>query len=511
MPNLAQKMLNDMRADKIQQAGIRVPTRELKTSRTLENQYAVKLRAYQKEINKQLLEVLQPIINTYRQDATTQEIEATTKVAQEVITNAILTGAVLSNVVSTQGSNILSASDKKYSADMFTVMGFNSTDPDITSQMIDSWKTENVKLIKGVNDDQIKSIETLLLRAGREGTNKSNLTSEIQKIMKSSVKRATLIAVDQVLKLDGQIDRMKQTEAGVSHFIWRTAGDERVRPKHRALNGKKFSWKTGADGLYPKQEVRCRCWAEPSFEEILGPEYKAAPAQPIKEPMPKKAKKPKEKKETSLKPVDSIKSIKDVKPPKKTKRTIEKPDKRDSMTSGRARLVARLNENQKEFDQNARWISSNPKKTRKMATVKERSQWLHWEWVHGSNRKASVNMKQAAKQAFGLRGTVFNPHGLRMDFVDDLMISDIKKIHKATQGQLKKRGIKKIKLYRGINSLYTEPGAIESWTSDPKIAKKFGKHVMEQEFDASRILDYKGSVNWTDGAWGNQSEYMVMR
>lgn len=498
-------MLNDMRADKIQQAGIRVPTRELKTSRTLENQYAVKLRAYQKEINKQLLEVLQPIINTYRQDATTQEIEATTEVAQGVITNAILTGAVLSNVVSTQGTGILSASDKKYSADIFTVMGFNSTDPDITSQMVDSWKTENVKLIKGVNDDQIKSIETLLLRAGREGTNKSNLTSEIQKIMKSSVKRATLIAVDQTLKLDGQIDRMKQTEAGVSHFIWRTAGDERVRPKHRAYNGKKYSWKTGADGVYPKQEVRCRCWAEPSFEEILGPEYKAAPPQPIKEPLPKKPK------PTSLKPVDSIKSVKTVTPPKKTKKTIDKPEKRDSVTYGRGRKTARINKNQQEFDQSTRWIQSNPKKIRKMATVKERSQWMHWEWVHGSKRKVSVNMKQAAKEAFGLRGTVFNPHGFKLDLVDDLMISDIKKIHKATQGQLKKLGIKKLKLYRGVNNLYVQPGTIESWTTDRTKAADFGKYVMETEVDASRILDFKGSVNWQDGIYGNQKEYMVMR
>ena len=34
---------------------------------------------------------------------------------------------------------------------------------------------------------------------------------------------------------------------------------------------------------------------------------------------------------------------------------------------------------------------------------------------------------------------------------------------------------------------------------------------MEQEFDASRVLDYNSSVNWSDGIWGNQSEYMVMR
>jgi hypothetical protein len=180
------------------------------------------------------------------------------------------------------------------------------------------------------------------------------------------------------------------------------------------------------------------------------------------------------------------------------------------MVIGRGGRKTQLTPKQQEFDQNARWIRDNPK-NRFNSTVGERSEWLHWEWVHGSKRKTSVNMKAAAKKAFNLRGTVINPRGFNMDMVDDLMIKDLRAIHKATQGQLSQRGVKSLKLYRGVKNLYTEPGVLESWTTDIKEARKFGKYVMEQEFDVSRVLDYKGSVNWQDGAWGDQKEYLVMR
>jgi SPP1 gp7 family putative phage head morphogenesis protein len=398
MPNLAQKMLLDMRAERIQRMGIQMPRGALKTPRTVENAYAVKLRAYQKEVNKQLMEVLEPLIDTYRQDATTAEIEATTEAAERAITAAIAGGAVLSGIVSNQGTNITQANDKKYSADFYTALGFNSIPPDQVNEALNSWKTENVKLIKGVNDDQIKSIETLLLRSSRDGTNKGTLTQEIQKTMRSSVKRATLIAVDQTLKLDGQIDRFKQTEAGVSHFIWRTAGDERVRPKHRALNGNKYSWKTGANGIYPKQEVRCRCWAEPSFEEILGPEFKAAPAQPIKAPMPKKPKKKKAPKPKTTAPKPETPKVKTPKV-KPTKPTPKAPTQAEQTQKLRKELEERkaqnekLRETLKTQEQKNKKLLSDLKDTEKAQREAERNK-----------EKAKQIEKDAKKKLTSIKG-----------------------------------------------------------------------------------------------------------
>jgi SPP1 gp7 family putative phage head morphogenesis protein len=236
----------------------------------LELKYAVQLRQYQRAINKELLEVLAPIVATFRQDATTEEIETAMEESQEVITQAILFGAPLLAIVAGQGNDITRFNDKKYSAAVYEILGFNSLPAETISELVDSWTVENIKLIKGVNDEQIKKIETLLLRSTREQLLPLQITEEIRKIMKSSLSRATLIAKDQTLKLNGQIDRAKQTGAGVERYTWRSSRDERVRSQDRAQDGKIFRWDRPPPGGHPGQKINCRCSAEPFLEDVLG-------------------------------------------------------------------------------------------------------------------------------------------------------------------------------------------------------------------------------------------------
>ncbi len=72
---------------------------------------------------------------------------------------------------------------------------------------------------------------------------------------------AALIARDQVSKLNGQLNRARQTAAGITSFVWETREDDRVRPEHRELQGRTFTWDEGAGGVYPGEPIQCRCWA----------------------------------------------------------------------------------------------------------------------------------------------------------------------------------------------------------------------------------------------------------
>lgn len=47
--------------------------------------------------------------------------------------------------------------------------------------------------------------------------------------------------------------------SGNDRYIWRTVGDDRVRPSHAAREGKLFRWKAWPE---PGEEEHCRCWAE---------------------------------------------------------------------------------------------------------------------------------------------------------------------------------------------------------------------------------------------------------
>jgi SPP1 gp7 family putative phage head morphogenesis protein len=77
--------------------------------------------------------------------------------------------------------------------------------------------------------------------------------------------RAKLIARDQTAKLNSDLNRFRQDQAGVDKYVWRTSQDERVRARHRGLEGKVYEWgePTGAeDGLPPGQPIQCRCVAQ---------------------------------------------------------------------------------------------------------------------------------------------------------------------------------------------------------------------------------------------------------
>lgn len=50
-----------------------------------------------------------------------------------------------------------------------------------------------------------------------------------------------------------------------THYIWRSAGDERVRDAHAALSGQVFAWSAPPLHGHPGSEPNCRCWPEPYY------------------------------------------------------------------------------------------------------------------------------------------------------------------------------------------------------------------------------------------------------
>jgi SPP1 gp7 family putative phage head morphogenesis protein len=161
------------------------------------------------------------------------------------------------------------------------VIGIDPNKISGVSMMLDQWVGDNVNLIEtGLRSPApgqrlrplLMDVRETIQRAYREGLRVEVLAQELRDRYHVSNSRAELIARDQILKANSSINRHRQKSAGVTQYIWETAGDERVRETHAALDGSIQSWDTPpevAPGRYehPGGDYQCRCVAIPVIPE----------------------------------------------------------------------------------------------------------------------------------------------------------------------------------------------------------------------------------------------------
>jgi len=130
-------------------------------------------------------------------------------------------------------------------------------------EIVSGFTYTNVQLIKSIPRDQLDRVEALVFEAVRIGRSKKDLAADIEKEFGVSENRAILIARDQIGKIQADLSKSRQVANGVTHAVWRDSDDERVRKRHAAFDGRVFEWSKGLDGVFPGQEVGCRCDSEP--------------------------------------------------------------------------------------------------------------------------------------------------------------------------------------------------------------------------------------------------------
>lgn len=123
----------------------------------------------------------------------------------------------------------------------------------------------NAGLIKGLSQNTVERVQQTVSTALINGTPAKELSKLLTEQFGIADRRAQLIAQDQMAKLNSDMNRIRHEQAGVTQYKWLTSRDERVRARHRALEGKVYTYgePTGAEGgLAPGQPIRCRCVAQ---------------------------------------------------------------------------------------------------------------------------------------------------------------------------------------------------------------------------------------------------------
>lgn len=130
---------------------------------------------------------------------------------------------------------------------------------------------DQVTLIKSLPLDAAQRVHDLAIETVEAGGRSGEITAKILETGRVTKARAKLIARTEVGRAATTITQARAEYAGSTGYIWRTAGDSDVRPSHKAMNGKFFSWSDPpvTDGMrgHAGSLPNCRCYCEPIIEE----------------------------------------------------------------------------------------------------------------------------------------------------------------------------------------------------------------------------------------------------
>lgn len=198
------------------------------------------------------------------------------------------------------GNKLQSFTDRRWNSATKSMLGFEfDQSAPWWENTRTTWADTNYELIVSNTQKYVAQINDLTEKAIVNGWGYQSLIGDLQTLGDEMTgPRSRLIARDQIGKLNSYISQAEQASAGISMYIWRTAGDERVRgmpggkwqyaiPSHWAMEGKLCRWdnanvysddvgitwlQRGSDMplSHPGIEIQCRCQAIPFFDLLVG-------------------------------------------------------------------------------------------------------------------------------------------------------------------------------------------------------------------------------------------------
>lgn len=133
-------------------------------------------------------------------------------------------------------------------------------DEDLTDY-VETAVSRNVSLITGFSEDVAKRIEQTVYDNSIAGNSAATLKAQLKEQFGIADRRAQLIARTETSKFNSELNRLRQSQAGVTEYVYLTSHDERVRSLHRSYDGKTFKWDSPPADGHPGMAPNCRCIA----------------------------------------------------------------------------------------------------------------------------------------------------------------------------------------------------------------------------------------------------------
>lgn len=130
---------------------------------------------------------------------------------------------------------------------------------------------QNARLIQSIPERYIENVSNTVYAGMRAGVRPEFIAKQLQQEFGVTQRRAKFIARDQAAKVNGEIQKQRQIDAGFNYFKWIDSDDSRVRERHRQIANADVGYGTGIyrwddlplsdDGspIQPGLDYNCRC------------------------------------------------------------------------------------------------------------------------------------------------------------------------------------------------------------------------------------------------------------
>lgn len=137
--------------------------------------------------------------------------------------------------------------------------------------------TKNVSLINSLPEEYLKQVEVIVnngvLNGSRFSTIAKGITAKTGSTNSKLAGRIKTIARNEVQTINAQMNQRRTAALGITEGIFRTSGDEKVRPCHKELNGVRYELSKGAWSKTCQRwivpgatDINCRCSFSPVIE-----------------------------------------------------------------------------------------------------------------------------------------------------------------------------------------------------------------------------------------------------
>jgi SPP1 gp7 family putative phage head morphogenesis protein len=136
-----------------------------------------------------------------------------------------------------------------------------------TGKLMAEALNEQVRLITSLPLEAAERVHNLVMIGLTDSGRAKQIAADIMETGKVTQGRANLIARTEVARTATELTKARATQAGVTHYIWKTAGDADVRSSHKHMNNKVVAFNSPPEvepgkfyhaGSFPN----CRCYPE---------------------------------------------------------------------------------------------------------------------------------------------------------------------------------------------------------------------------------------------------------